>query len=227
VVTLGSNPSAAADVTMRRVGFVPLTGPSIAVFPLDPAHIARWRLPAGIARVAGMGLRPFFRWRGRALHLKSAALPPVEHGDWRSVAGRLRVGQARQTEPFIVHDEAFLAWRCAGLPGFSEPLLALRTATDAYAIVGPAKPYFYVYDWHADSRDEFLALFIEIRRLAGEARAMTIEAYAHGEIERGWLRAAGFLVLRKPCQILSHPATRFPAALPRIRYSIFDSDGNL
>jgi hypothetical protein len=227
VVTIGSNPSAAADVTMRRSGFVTLTGPSIAVFPLDPTHITRWRVPAGAARVVGTALRPFFRWRGRALHAKADALPPVAQGDWRSVADRVQAAQSRQPGPFIVHDQTFLAWRCAGLSGFSEPLLALRTATETYAIVGPANPYFYVYDWHASSWHEFLALFNEIRRLAAVAHAMTIEAYAQGEEERGWLRAAGFLMLRTPCGILWHPASRLPVALERIRYSIFDSDGNL
>ena len=87
--------------------------------------------------------------------------------------------------------------------------------------------YFYVYDWAAESWPDFIALFGATAALAVDAGAMTIQAYAHSLAERSWLREAGFLLLRQPCQILCHPPSRLLPQHSLMRYSIFDSDGNL
>ncbi len=146
IVTLGSNPSAAADVTMRRIGFASLEGPAMAVFPLDPAHILSWKIPSRLSVVipaVSAAVRPVFWWRGRRLlRHRPDGKGAVEKGSWREVAGLVAKQQARQAEPFIVHDEEFLAWRCNGLPGFAEPLDALRTEDGSYGIVGSAAAVF-------------------------------------------------------------------------------------
>jgi GNAT superfamily N-acetyltransferase len=231
IVTLGSNPSTAADVTMQRIGFRSLDGPAMAVFPLRPAHVVSWKMPARFAPangVVGAVLRPFFRWRGRRLYADGGhRQEAVKRGPWRTVAGLVAEQQGRQTEPLIVHDEEFLDWRCEGLSGFADPLVALHMQKGSYAIVGAARPYFYVFDWFAWSWDEFIGLFSTIRAMASEARAMTLEAYAQVPEERSWLRRAGFLFMRHPCKILCHPPARFLPRHPRMRYSIIDSDGNL
>jgi GNAT superfamily N-acetyltransferase len=231
IVTLGSNPSRAADVTMQRIGFRSLDGPTIGAFPLDPAHVVSWKMPvrfAALTGAAGAVLRPFFRWRGRRLFGNDARrLNAVNHGSWRAVAGFVAEQQARRTEPLIVHDEEFLAWRCEGLQGFVEPLEALHTRRGSYAIVGAARPYFYVFDWFASSWDDFVDLFSTIRTMAIDSRTMTLEAYAQGPEERSWLRRAGFLLLRQPCKILCHPPSQLLPRHTRMLYSIFDSDGNL
>ena len=230
-VTLGSNPSRAADVTMQRIGFRSLDGPTIGAFPLDPAHVVSWKMPvrfAALTGAAGAVLRPFFRWRGRKLFENDNRRPnTVNHGSWRTVAGFVAEQQGRQTEPLIAHDEEFLAWRCEGLHGFVEPLEALHTGRGSYAIVGAARPYFYVFDWFAWSWEDFVDLFCMIQTMAIDSRAMTLEAYAQGPEERSLLRRAGFLLLRQPCKILSHPPSRLLTRHTRMQYSIFDSDGNL
>lgn len=231
IVTLGSNPSRAANVTMQRIGFRSLDGPTIGAFPLDPAHVVSWKMPARFAALTGAvgaAFRPYFRWRGRRLFEDDARrLDTVTRGSWQTVAGMVAEQQSRQTEPLIVHDKEFLAWRCEGLQGFAEPLDALHTRRGSYAIVGVARPYFYAFDWFARSWEDFVDLFSTIRAMAGDARAMTLEAYAQGPEERSWLRQAGFVLLRHPCEILCHPPSRLLPRHTRMLYSIFDSDGNL
>ena len=230
MITLGSNPSAAADVTMQRIGFRPLVGPSIAVFPLDPSHVLSWRMPRALAwatPLVGAALRPLLRWRGRRLFAGTRQAGAVGRGSWRSVAPMIAERQARQAEPQIVHGDRFLAWRCGGLPEFVDPLEALWTADGSYAIVGAGAPLFYVFDWAASSWEGCIALFATIRAMASEVGALTLQAYANDHEEREWLQRAGFLMLRQPAVILCHPPVKFIPRHSRMRYSIFDSDGNL
>ena len=231
IVTLGSNPSAAADATMQRIGFRPVTGPAIAVFPLDPTHALSWKLPAKLAALGtplATLISPALRWRGRRM-LGDAAPSEreVTHGTWNDVAPLVQARQRRSPRPHIVHDDRFLAWRCDGLPGFVEALSTIRGGGVGYAIVGAGSPYYYVYDWGADSWDEFISVFAAVARAAIDARAMTIQVYAAADEDREWLRRAGFLFLRQRCQILCHPPERLLPAHSEMDYSIFDSDGNL
>jgi GNAT superfamily N-acetyltransferase len=214
MVTLGSNPSPAADVSMRRIGFRRLEGPRIAVLPLDASHVLGWRIPARLAWMT-RSLAPIanlvFRWRSRQ-HL---------------VEKEIAQAQSAFAEPFIVHDGEFLRWRSEGLDGYSAPLGALKTPAGSHAIIGLATPYFNAYDWAAASWEEFLLLFSGIHARAARSGAKTIQAYAQNTQEEEWLRRAGFVLLRRPYFILCDPPERFFPRFDRMRYSVFDSDGNL
>jgi len=231
MVTLGHNPSPAADVTMQRVGFESFRGPAIAVLPLDPSHVVSWKLPArlqGLSPVIGAALRPVLARRSRSLD--DSKRPPAERAEatgWRDIAPRVRDHQSRLEGPYIVHDDAFLSWRCAGLTGFVEPLSALRAGRTGYAIVGQGGPYLYVFDWGAENAEEFIRLFSAVRTMALAVGAKTVEAYADTGEQLAWLRDSGFFVMRRPCQILCHPGSTFRPKYARMNYSIFDSDGNL
>lgn len=230
IVTLGSDPSPSADAAMVRNGFRPLVGATRAVFPLDPAHMVSWKMPraASIATpLLGAALRPFFRWHGRAMYGAASERLGVTRGAWRSVAPLIAERQERQREPHIVHDEDFLRWRCDGLPGFTEPAGALWTGDGSYAIVAAGTPNYYVYDWGAASWESCRALFSAIREMAHDAKAPTLQAYANDDTELAWLRRLGFLTLRRPVSVLCHPPEKFLPRHARMRYSIFDSDGNL
>ena len=231
MVSLGSNASRAADITMQRVGFTQHAGPAITVLALDASHAVSWKLPAQLRSLApaiGRALQPVLDFRTRALvESRRPAADRAAHVEWQEVVSRVRAHQSRSRAPHILHDEIFLHWRCSGLPGFVEPLSALISGNDAYAIVGRGGDYFYVFDWGADSQEDFDRLFSAARTMALEAGARTMQAYANGARALEWLRSAGFLVMRTPCQILCHPATAFPADRTRMDYSIFDSDGNL
>jgi hypothetical protein len=231
MVTLGSNPSAAADASMRRVGFRPLEGPRIAVLPLDAAHVLTWRIPPRLEwmkHILAPIANPIFRWRSRRLRdAADQARMTVFEGDWRLVSREVARAQSSCQEPHIVHDDEFLRWRCEGLDGYAAPLRALKTPAGSYAIVGPAAPSFHAYDWTAASWEEFLLLFSGIHARATHSGAMTIHAFAQNAEEANWLRRAGFVLLRRPCFILCHPPERLIPRFDRMRYSVFDSDGNL
>jgi hypothetical protein len=231
MVTLGSNPSRAADFTMQRVGFESFLGPRMSVLPLDPAHVISWKIPRSLHALApllGRVIAPFLSYRARALdESASAAGGRAERVEWREVVSRVRRHQETLDGPYVVHDEDFLRWRCSGLDGFVSPLSALRTGAGSYAIVGVGLPNFYALDWAADSSEDFLRLFAGVRTMALEAGAKSVQAYADTDAQLRWLRRNGFLTMRRPCQILCHPGETFRPRHTRMNYSIFDSDGNL
>lgn len=230
MVTLGSNASPSAVVSMQRAGFRMLTGPQIAVLPLEASHVLSWKVPAplrALVPLASAAARPFLRRRAERLIRNGERAGRVERVTWKEVAPLVAARQARMATPRIVHDEDFLRWRCSGLAGYVEPLTALRANDGSYAIVGTGAPYFYLFEWGAESDAGFAAVFGAAIRLALEVGALTMETLAEEEVQAVRLRRLGFLLLRRPVSILWHSVAHAPPVDARMAYSLFDSDGNL
>ena len=229
VITLGSNPSAAADVTMARVGFKPLNGPRIMVLPLKMGQVLRWKTPKSLSRaIPFLSLvgQPLATLRCRTLEKAKPRIDAVSCR-WQDVIDFIAARQATLTDPHVCHGEEFLRWRCSGLVGLSPELRAIKTTSGGFAIVGAAPPYFYVYDWSASEREDFIAIFHLVYQLAREAGSETIQALAQDSEEETWLKDANFIGLRQPFKIISYPAEKLASRYQRFRYSIYDSDGNL
>jgi GNAT superfamily N-acetyltransferase len=228
VITLGSNPGAAADVVMARLGFRPLVGPRLMVLPLQLSEVMSWKVPRSLSRMIPllsiMG-QPLVILRQRAL---AKAKPRVKATSckWEEVVDLIQQHQATFTNPHVRHDPEFLQWRCSGLAHLSPELQAVKTESGGYAIVGAASPAFYVYDWSARDREEFLALFHLIYQIARAAKVETIQALAQDESEESWLKSVNFLGFRQRFKIICYPEQPL-ARQQYFRYSIFDSDGNL
>jgi GNAT superfamily N-acetyltransferase len=227
-LTLGSNPSPAADVTMTKLGFRPIAGPRIMVLPLRLNHVLSWKIPAALSAtipaISKLG-QPIVSLRYRSL-ARSNRLADVSECHWQEVASLIASRQARLTVPHVVHDSEFLSWRCKGLEDFASEMSAIRTDSGAYAIVGQSSPYFYVYDWWAPDQDECLALFQASFTMAKKAGSLTIQVLAQDQGEEQWLRHMGFLGMRHPFKIISYPPD-FLSNSQSFHYSIYDSDGNL
>lgn len=227
-ITLGSEPSPAADVAMARAGFRPIPGPTKMALPIDLSHVLEWKLrgPARpLARPLGALAAPWTAWRLRRL---TRARPgrPAEARDWRELVPRVARREAAVARPHVVHDAAFLEWRASGLPGFAAELSALAVGDDGYALYEPAGSNLYVHDWHAASAGEAAALFRELLGAAWEAESRTVRAMAQNAREVAWLRGLGFLAQRRPVHVIHYPAAPL-AGRERFHYCIFDADGNL
>lgn len=229
VITLGSNPSAAADAVMARLGFRSLMGPRLMVLPLQLSEVLSWKVPESLSRMIPllslMG-QPLVMLRHRAL---AKAKPRVKAMSckWQEVVHLIRKHQATLTNPHVCHDLEFLQWRCSGLVNLSPELQAIKTESGGYAIVGPASPAFYVYDWSARDREEFLALFYLIYQMARDAKIETIQALAQDESEESWLKTVNFLGLRRRYKIICYSAQQLVQWYQNFHYSLYDSDGNL
>ncbi|MGH9932296.1 MAG: GNAT family N-acetyltransferase [Pyrinomonadaceae bacterium] len=228
VVTLGSNPSPAADITMSRLGFKPLTGPRIMILPRQLNEVLAWVMPPSLKKaiplVSIVG-RPIAAFRSRAL-IKKAGTEVVTESTWEEILRLIEARQSTIDSPHVLHDYQFMAWRCSGLDGYTAKLEAIQV-DGGFAVIGPAKHCYYVYEWGAGSKGDFLALFRAIYRRAARAKCQTIEVLAHGPQEEQWLREVRFIGMRTRFKVICYPPERLIPRYDKFYYCIYDSDGNL
>lgn len=227
-ITLGSEPSPAADVAMARAGFRPIPGPTKMVLPIDASHVLEWKLRGRtrpLARPLGTLAAPWVAWRLRRLARARPGLEAEPRG-WREVVARVERREAAVERPHVVHDAAFLGWRARGLPGFSPELSALVVEEDGYALWEAAGSNLYVHDWHAASPEGTAALFRVLLEGARAAGSQTVRAMAQDAGEVARLRDLGFLAQRRPVHLIHYPDAPL-AGRRSFHYCIFDADGNL
>ena len=226
IVSLGSEPSPAADTAMARIGFSPLQGPLQMVLPLQVGHVLGWKLQGHwrpLLKPAAALLQPLWGFRTRRLSRYKTA--GVTVGSLEDLIPRVQKRQESITLPYVLHDEAFLRWR------FSSPIPApiqiLLSQEGGFATCEATPSYFYVYDWHASSSSETSALFARITTLALKAGSQTILVYANNVREKDLLRDFGFLAQRSRVKVIVHPRFALPPDQDGFHYRIYDSDGNL
>jgi GNAT superfamily N-acetyltransferase len=228
VMTLGSNPSPAADITMSRLGFKALIGPRIMVLPLKLNHVLGWVMPSSLRKaipvVSTIG-QPVATFRYRSL-TKRKIEESVTSSDWEEILPLVTARQSANGHPHVVHDRGFMEWRCSGLSGYTAKLENLRV-NDGFAVVGAASDYYYVYEWAARSKESFLALFRAIFHEATSAKSQTIQVLANDEHEEQWLREVGFIGMRNRFKVICYPSEKLIPEYDKFYYSIYDSDGNL
>lgn len=228
-VTLGSNPSPSAGPVIDRLGFGKLAGPSMMILPLQLSHIVSWKMPERyrfLTKPLGTIGTPYMAWRMRALsrgHLRNS----VKRVHWREVVPLVQERQQRLMEPYILHDEAFLSWRCPGLEGFNKELPALITDQGGYALVEPHPRDFYVHEWYAPDEASCLALFQEILVMGQEWKCLAIRVLAQNVQEIQWLDRMGLLRMRHPTEVVIYPNQVLDSNLNYFHYCLYDSDGNL
>ncbi len=170
--------------------------------------------------------QPLVTLRRRPL-AKAKARVEATRCKWQEVVRLIHERQGTLTNPHVCHEWEFLQWRCSGLANMSPELQAIKTESGGYAIVGSASPIFYVYDWSAPAREDFLALFHLIYKMARDAGTEMIQAVAQDATEESWLKTVNFLGLRQPFKIIYYPPQKPLLAYQYFHYSIYDSDGNL
>ncbi len=226
LVTLGSEPSPLADITMARIGYKPLIGPIKMVLPIDPSVIMRWVLKARFKRIIPIMakvVRPYFDFKNRKRAKKS--VKGILLGGWKDVAERISAHQASITKPHILHDTAFLNWRYS-VP-FKANIQTLCSQQGGYAICEGTKQAFYVYAWQAFSLQEAQSLFTTILQRAQSENCQYILAYANNQNERSLLKKNGFLSMRTPIKVIYHTTDRILDHHRHFHYCMYDSDGNL
>jgi hypothetical protein len=228
MVTLGSNPSPSADITMTRAGFRPLNGPRVMVLPLKLDYVLGWVIPASLKKmipVVSMVGQPVAAYRSRSLAKRNPTSSVASSG-WEEILPLIDARQRASGHPHVLHDRAFMQWRCSGLTGYTAPLETLRT-DNGFAVVGAANPSYSVYEWAAPNKEEFHALFRAIYAKAAVAGCEIVSAFANEAREEQWLREVGFMGMRTRVNVICYPPEKLIPEYDRFYYSIYDSDGNL
>jgi hypothetical protein len=159
-ITLGSNPSLGADITMSKLGFKPLIGPSQLVFPIDWSHVLSWKIPSWLHSFLPFlkhMISPFDRFRINKLRTTNQSR--VKPSEWRMVIPRVKRWQSRISTAQIIHDQDFLSWRCQGFSRYSPELKTSIISSHGYAVFEATSTNFFVYDWAASDYESVGDLF--------------------------------------------------------------------
>lgn len=226
MVTLGSNPSNLAEISMTRLGFKPLSGPVSMLLPVDLQHFFGMVLKGRgslINSLISTVVQP--TWN---LWLRAKLRQPrcqVKEGQCEDVIPLVAAHQSTIAQPHIIHDEAFLRWRYSVV--FPANIVTLFTEAGSYAICEATSSFFYIYDWHISDLKDAREIFGRIIDLALQAKSTSILVYANTDSERQLLKKQGYLQMRTPVKVIYYPTGTFSERTNTFHYCIYDSDGNL
>jgi hypothetical protein len=226
LVTLGSEPSPLADITMSRIGFKPLVGPHKMVLPLDVRGVMGWVFKDRLKPLTALlskGIQPINDLKIKRLSKRS--VKGIRLADWQDVASLVARYQATIKQPHILHDESYLAWRYS-VP-FEVDITTMISTQGSYAICEATSEDYYVYDWHAAHHQEAFLIFTSILQNAQQSGCKHILAYANHEKERKQLIQCGFFQMRTPIKVIFHNSEPILNQSDAFHYCIYDSDGNL
>jgi len=225
-VTLGSEPSPLADITMSRIGFKPLVGPYKMILPLDISVVINFAFrnrAKTVSNVLSKMTQPFNYWKINKI-LKNTT-ESVQSASWIEVLLRVINAQKTITSPHIVHDKAYLSWRYH-VP-FPAQIETFIFGNNSYAICEPTPRDYYVYDWHTNNEEDLFSLFSQITYLAHQNECKNILAFANSDLTKNQLRRFGFLKMRTPIKVIYHSEKTILKSHNNFHYCIYDSDGNL
>ena len=228
IVTLGSDPSEAADKSLAKVGMGSIAASWVMILPLKlgPVVAARYGQAARAERLISLAGKPVVRFRNRALH-HAAGSPDAAACSWRDVADLLIAKEAATETTHIVHDTAWLEWRCPGLDGWNRELEAVRTPAGSFAIIERDTARVTVHEWHAPTDEEAAKLFGRVLYLAGSYGVHMIETYAADAEEKARLERLAFQARRSRTTVLEYPRGYLADADGAFAFMGYDNDYHL
>ena len=224
MVTLGSNPSKLADLSMTKLGFKSLIGPRSMVLPLK----SNYALELLIKKRVSMGgfssiLQPLLDLRNK--FYKAHSHSKVDRVLIDQVISLIENRQKKIKVPYIIHDKDFFDWRLSSV--LPADIRVWLSEYDAFAVTEPTPRTYYIYDWQASSKLETKALFGKLTADALNEGCASLTAYANTSEEEDYLKGIGFVSMRTPVKVIYYPEKAIDSGTSTFHYSIYDSDGNL
>lgn len=228
-LSLAFNPPPKVVDIFEALGFRKLLGPVRMLLPLNATHFLSESVNGSLRRFVptfAFLARPLIALRARKLR-HPANGEQVTNNSWEALVETIEEAQRRVSAPHVIHDRAFLQWRCPGLQTYSQSMRGLHTADGSYLLFGEDLPFLYVYDWASANEAETRALFAQLWFLGQQAGAKTISVLANSDQEQQWLRELGFLTMRRRTCIYYFAAENIPLTLERFHFCHYDSHANL
>ncbi len=224
-VTLGSDPSPAATISMMRAGFQQVRGPWKFVFPLQASAMGK------IKRV-NLGLLGFIPhpmtylilgWR--RVRKVSARITQIDDQAYSQLRERYLDNSCNH----IVHDETFVKWRLSSLekyyPGFQ-----LYKVAEGFFSIATFGDKIVVGDWGADRWLTYLDLVSEIVHQTRNSGVNQVRILSNNTRQTVVLRCLGWLRFRTRTSIIHYtPDSKLSSQMEKgtFWYSQLDSDENI
>lgn len=226
-VTLGSDPSPAASISMERAGFISLKGPYKFMFPMYIGEITKLK----------------------GLNLKLLELLPNPFllilWLWRLIRGnnrfqKLNIDEYKESSEFlsaqndeiirVVHDESFADWRFNSFKDYYHGIEVYTGKNSSKFLLYRSPSLYLVTDYSAYKTSSLLDILSKVVLEAKKDNVMGIKLMANTNREIYLLSVLGFIRFRAKTNIIFYTSDadlKQKMSDKYFRYTFMDSDENI
>lgn len=223
-VTLGSDPSPAASISMQRAGFKRMIGPWKFLIPI--------RL-AGITNIKNIKIGVFGRiinfylllWVRLFSLFQSTRVRPVQVKEWMH-----RLQRYTPSVVHVHHDEEFALWRYRSFDEYYSGFELMKAGKDGLFNYCIANRAIVIGEWYCKTFSDFIAMVTECVAICLRKDVYAIRLLANTSGEKKWLRFLGAIKFRTRTNIIYYNTTEVEVKLhehEHFYYSHVDSDEHI
>lgn len=225
-LTLGSDASPAATISMKRAGFISLTGPWKFFFPLWLGEITKLKgYNSGfLNNIRNPFIYPLLIWRylrgGREKFRKLG-------NDTLTDFLQLLIGR-KQVK--VLHDYSFSAWRYSAFKDYYKGVNVFAKRESSFLSLYKDRELFFVTEWGAKNFIGYLDAWSEVVGQAYDEGVLKIKVLANTRQETAVLSCAGNIKYRTRTDIIFYTAKNELRDLlldQYFYYTYLDSDENI
>lgn len=225
-LTLGSDPSPAAAISMKRAGFTSLDGPVKFFFPVFLGEIARLKGFNSnlLDKIPNPFLLPLKIWKYFGRGEKFQKKLNGEHKTFNN-------GQPQGNNDLrVVHDESFMNWKLTPYKDYYQGLDFFQNDSDSGFSLYRGKETYLVTDYSAVRLSNLLDILGRIVCEANANKSRNLKLMANSKREFYTLLLLGFVPFRTKTQIIfytSDETLKKKMTGKYFRYTYLDSDENI
>lgn len=227
VITLGNNPSPAAESVMMKRGFKRIESGKAMIFPINTVHLLKWAMKGKFqfaVPLLGKFVQPYFASRlKKAKKMKSS----FRKCKWEDLIELISVTQGKIRNPLICHDNEFLSWRAKGIERFSPEFSAAKSENESYVLYSSFHPYLNIYDWHCGNAGDAAEMISYVFHETDEFNSEIVQLIVNDPNEEEWLSGLGFVKARNSEKIIHYSEENVLGSATKFCFTLCDADVNL
>lgn len=226
-ITLGNNPSPAADVMMRSIGFKPIRSGRKMTLPIKTEALVRIATPKRLkftVPLLNRFVQPYFTRKVQKINKEKNIFKAIER---ENIISFIETRQREINKPQVLHDADFINWRIKGTEGFAKQLDTSVLPDGSYSIHSDFKPSYFIYDWYCKSFEETRQLISFVMNKALSSESSTIQVIANDTNEENSLSKLGFIRSRNIEKIIYFSKNNILNGAESFHFTLYDADINL
>lgn len=227
VISIGNNPSPAADVVMKKIGFKAIPSGRTMIFPINSEHILKWALK-GKYEFAVLSLnkiiQPYFNFKRKKIRDGKTDFKKCR---WESVSDLISADERGISAAHILHDKEFLEWRANGYDRFSKRIEAAVNDNESYLLYSPIKPYINIFQWNCKDPEDIKKMTSFILEEAIQSGSEMIQIISNNPGDEEILGAIGYVRARNSEQIIQYSEKRHIDDAEKFYFTLYDTDLHL
>jgi GNAT superfamily N-acetyltransferase len=225
-LTLGSDASPAATISMKRAGFISLIGPWKFFFPLWLGEITKLKGYNSVilSRIRNPFIYLFQAWRflrkGKQKFRQKSISSYIDFVNKVSSEKKLKV----------FHDYSFTHWRYPAFKDYYKGVQMYADSSSSFFSFYTDKELLIVTEWSGKTRKAYLDIWSEILFLACCTRVLRIKILANSALETATLSFSGCLKFRTRTDIIYYTTEKElhdQLKNEYFYYTYLDSDENI